>query len=263
MTSGITAPSYTPVEHSAHEASKTTFDKINFRYSLKNIPIPQNHQYMRCLVDKLNSFIRRLRWKAFYYNKAESEQVKNYGFKSEKWPPQISELSEFEADLYNMARSFEFKRVGKSFQAQLARDVNNINASSSVYVSADKTNNIYKMEIENYDKMLRDNIKANYKKTETATISHINMEAKYITEKFKLADRVEQCPRNQAFITIKGHKPNFPNNSKWRLINPAKSNLGRISSQLLKEINVNIRKKPSLQQWRNTAAVMSWFKNFP
>ena len=30
MTSGITAPSYMPVEHSAHEASKTTFDKINF-----------------------------------------------------------------------------------------------------------------------------------------------------------------------------------------------------------------------------------------
>ena len=45
--------------------------------------------------------------------------------------------------------------------------------------------------------------------------------------------------------------------------NPAKSNLGRISSQLLNEINVTIRKKSDLQQWRNTAAVISWFKNFP
>ena len=173
---------------------------------------------MRCLVDKLNSFIRRLTWKAFYYNKAESEQVKNCGFKSEKCPPKISELSEFEADPYNMARSVEFKGVGKPFQAQLARDVNNINASSSVYVSADKTNKIYKMEIENYDNMLRDNIKANYKKTETATISHNNMEAKYIAEKFELADRVEQYPSNQAFITIKNYKPNFPNNPKCRLL---------------------------------------------
>ena len=93
MTSDITVPSYMPVEHSAHEASKATLDNVNFGYSLKNIPISQNHQYMRCLVDKLNSFVTCLRWKAFYYNEAESEQVKNYGFKSEKCPPQISEHS--------------------------------------------------------------------------------------------------------------------------------------------------------------------------
>ena len=78
----------------------------------------------------------------------------------------------------------------------------------SVYVSADKTN-IYEMEIENCDKMLRDNTKANCKKTDTATISHINTEAKYIAEKFKLADRVEQYPSNQAFITIKDTNQTF------------------------------------------------------
>ena len=110
------------------------------------------------------------------------------------------------------------------------------------------------MEIENNNKILQDNITANYKKTDTATISHIHMEAKYIAEKL---------PSNQAFITIKTQKPNFPNNLKCRLINPAKSNLGRISSQLLNEINVTIRKKSGLQQGRNTAAVISWFKNFP
>ena len=104
------------------------------------------------------------------------------------------------------------------------------------------------MEIENYDKMLRDNIKANYKKTDTPTISHINTEAEYIAEKLKLADRVEKYPSNQALITIKDHKPNFPNNPKCRLINPAKSNLGRISSRLLNEFNETIRKKSGLQQ---------------
>ena len=41
----------------------------------------------------------------------------------------------------------------------------------------------------------------------------------------ELDDRIEQLTENQAFITIKDHKPNFPNNIKCRLINPAKSNL--------------------------------------
>ena len=113
-----------------------------------------------------------------------------------------------------MARWVEFKRVCKSFETQLARDVKNINASSSVYVCADKTHNIYKMEIWNYNKMLRDNIKTNYKKTDIAPISHINRKAKYIAEKFKLVERVEQYPSTQAVITIKDHKPNFPNNRK-------------------------------------------------
>ena len=101
MYSDITAPSVMPVEHSAHDTCNPRLNKINFGYSLKNIPIPSNQHYLRCLIDKLNSFIRCLRWKAFYFNnKAESDDIGNsFGFKSEKCPPQISELSEFEADL--------------------------------------------------------------------------------------------------------------------------------------------------------------------
>ena len=83
------------------------------------------------------------------------------------------------------------------------------------------------------------------------------MEAKHIST------NVEQYPSNQAFITIEDHKPSFPYSPKCRLINPAKSYLGRINSQLLNEINVTTRKKSGLQIWRNTAAVILWFKNFP
>jgi len=63
-----------------------------------------------------------------------------------------------------MARSVEFRRLHKPFQAQLAEDVRNINASSAIYVSADKTSNMYKVEVENYDKILQDNISNNYRK---------------------------------------------------------------------------------------------------
>ena len=55
------------------------------------------------------------------------------------------------------------------------------------------------------------------------------MEAKHIAEQLKLDDRIEQAAEQKAFITLNDHKPNFPNNIKCRLINPAKSNLGKIS----------------------------------
>ena len=57
------------------------------------------------------------------------------------------------------------------------------------------------------------------------------------------------------------HKDNFPNNVKCRLINPAKSNVGKISQQLLQKINSEIRVKLGLQQWRSTTDTLNWFKN--
>ena len=36
---------------------------------MKNIPIPQNSAYIKCLIDKTANFIRRMRWKAFFFKK--------------------------------------------------------------------------------------------------------------------------------------------------------------------------------------------------
>ena len=59
------------------------------------------------------------------------------------------------------------------------------------------------------------------------------MKAKYIAKKLELSDRIEQLARNAAFITLKDHKENFRSNSPSRLINPSKSELGKISKQKL------------------------------
>ena len=72
-------------------------ERINLGYSLKNIPIPGNQHYLKCLLYKLNSFTRRLRWKVFYFdNQSDSdiaEDNKNtYGFKSERTPPNAAIL---------------------------------------------------------------------------------------------------------------------------------------------------------------------------
>ena len=94
---------------------------------------------------------------------ASFNDVKEYfGFKSENCPPQCRDLLGFESDLYEMARSVKFKRVNKPFQRQLASDAKMINTSASLFVPADKTTNLYKVDSRTYDKLLQNNITASY-----------------------------------------------------------------------------------------------------
>ena len=59
----------------------------------------------------------------------------------------------------------------------------------------------------------------------------------------------------------KDHKPNFANKPTCRLINPTKSEIGKISKNILDRINSTIAKKHNLNQWKNTTAVINWFKS--
>jgi hypothetical protein len=67
--------------------------------------------------------------------------------------------------------------------------------------------------------------------------------------------------KREAFISLKDHKENFENNQKCRLINPAKSESGKLSKFILDKINSNLRQKLDSNQWRSTQQVISWFGN--
>ena len=60
------------------------------------------------------------------------------------------------------------------------------------------------------------------------------------------------------FITIKYHKPDFRTNSKYRLLNPIKSKLGKY---ILKTINTELGNKIKFNQWQSSNEVTKWFKN--
>ena len=120
---------------------------------------------------------------------------------------------------------------------------------------------IYSMNKEDYNKLLRDNVTKSYKKSSTDIKQSIDKEAAGISKHLKLEDRMETYADRQAYITLKDHKDNFNNNPKCRLINPAKSEVGLVSKQILERINVDIRKATKVHQWRNTASVISWFTN--
>ena len=88
-----------------------------FGFSLKNIPIANNNQYLKSLINKVESFVTRMRWKAIFFlqkndndedDEDDEDQYNNYGFKSSKTPQKVNELQDFEDDLYRLISSIEF-----------------------------------------------------------------------------------------------------------------------------------------------------------
>ena len=109
---------------------------------------------------------------------------------------------------------------------------------------ADKTQNIYRMERAQYECLLRDNITKLYKVAEEDTYDKINKkDARVIASRLDIADRIDAMAKRESFITLKDHKDNFENNLPCRLINPAKSEMGRISKQILDDINGKLNRK--------------------
>ena len=138
--------------------------------------------YLKCLLDKVENLIRHMRWKAyFYYNKNETENtVERFGVKSTAPPPINQHLANFENDLYEMIRKIEFQNVNNEFLKKLKKDIKTIQSSSNVFISADKTNNLYEIPITEYNKLLKENITKSYEKCENPLKHNINKEAKKI-----------------------------------------------------------------------------------
>ena len=81
-----------------------------------------------------------------------------------------------------MVSSIKFKNIRNPLQYQLSKDVKEINSSTDVYLPADKTTNLYKISKEDYNKLLKENITANYKKATSTVKQSINREAKKIAK---------------------------------------------------------------------------------
>ena len=87
------------------------------------------------------------------------------------------------------------------------------------------------------------------------------MEAKNIAKKIQLSDRIECLAKTPAFITLKDHKDNFQSSFHCCLINPSKSELGKVSKSILENINQHLVKLLHVNQWKNSASVIEWFRN--
>ena len=233
---------------------------FHFNCSLKNIPLPSKAQYHRILVDKMEKFIGNLRWKLYHIQAPGNQSKETFGFKSTNPPPPIRELAAFEDDLHKLVKDIEFRPVRNNFQNDLKAQIRKIHESQDVIIKADKSKNLYSVPIQEYNVLLENNITTEYKKTNDERINKVNIEASKIAKNIKLDDRIDKYVESDAFLTIKDHKPNFPGRVQCRLINPAKSNIGKISKAILENTVKDIKARTNHNQWKNSDEVISWFK---
>ena len=194
---------------------------------------------------------------------SRTNNTNTYGLKSKHAAPPVSDLKPFEDDVAKMIESVKFCNTSDNFIKTLERDKRKISASNNVFVPADKTRNFYEMSAPAYNKLLTENVTKTYKHAPDDTMQKINEELKYIASELNITNRIDPMNETPAFISLKDHKADFENNPKCRLINPAKSSLGKVSKSILDNINKIIRQKTQASQWRNSTDVISWFKSIP
>ena len=98
-----------------------------------------------------------------FLGKLKSSNKDNYGFKTVKCTSSVKELVPLENDMMDMIKNLEFKRVSNQFQSNLRNDIKQIHRSNKLFVSADKSRNIYKVSKASYERMMHENVTKTYK----------------------------------------------------------------------------------------------------
>ena len=239
--------------------------RTSFNYSTKNIPVAPAKVYTKRLIEKTEQFLSRMRWKAFHYlNPVTAAEKETFGFKTRNCPPVVEEMKSFEEGMIHIIQNISFKGTKSQFQEGLEEDIASVKNDSRLFVKTDKSTNFYKLDVPEYKRLLEANVTKTYRKADIKQLTKIDEEARTITKKLNVDDRVESMAKKEAFITLKDHKENFENKPTCRLINPSKPEIGRISKhftkQILEEINRKLVNITKVNQWKNTSSVLQWFK---
>ena len=74
----------------------SNMERFDINYSKKNIPLASEKQYKLQLISKVDSVIKKMKQKAMQFlGKLDQNVTETYGFKTNKCPSAIEELSEF------------------------------------------------------------------------------------------------------------------------------------------------------------------------
>jgi hypothetical protein len=131
-------------------------DKIQFNYSLKNICLPKHYQYQKRLIDKMESVIQRMRWKAYYFLNGEpkTKEHDTFGLPSKNCAPVVTEMKAFEEDVIHLVLNVKFRKISDPFLNNIARDMEKVNSSQNVLIFADKIRNVYEAAPKAYIKTI-------------------------------------------------------------------------------------------------------------
>ena len=130
-----------------------------------------------------------------------------------------------------------------------------IHRADTALTFAHKISNLYKLK--------KSNARKCYKKASNNIHNKINTDGKKLMKDKDAINRMLTNGKNERFITLKDRKPNFKNNPKVRLINPAKNEIGRDSINILDKINHVLLDSLRINQWKHKHEVIEWLLKIP
>ena len=146
------------------------FDKHNFNYSMKNIPLINEKDYKPLLLDSISKFMTNLQWKAniFLHPEGFRNKKESYGFRTIRAPDPVPELQWLKDKMYDLAKNLEFRPYSNEFLKKLDKDIKEMNRNDQVYIKADKTSNFYKTSKETHDTLIEREVQKTHKKLDLA-----------------------------------------------------------------------------------------------
>ena len=114
--------------------------KVNFGYSINNIPIPSKRTCLLQLMEKVEMVITRMRWKAIHFSNNNNNSIDNnkeentewYGLKPLYSPTWVKEHITFKNDLVELIRNIKFRNIRNSFLEKLKEDIKIIKVSHNI-----------------------------------------------------------------------------------------------------------------------------------
>ena len=234
---------------------------------MKNIPILGKFAYDKLFIYRAEDLAERMRWEVYWDKQKQKGIVNNserntYKFRTNTKAPAAPELRSFEDDLFNLLEKVERRYINDPLQEKMKEDLRNIRGQEDmIVVHSDKTAQLYSMNVKDYRAFKEREIMSKYRKVDVGVADNIDKEAASLAHEYKLEDRIEGMALSESFLTIKDHKEDFPGKLSFRLIDPNKTNIGRISKAILDRANMKVRESEELQQWRSTKDVLNWFRS--
>ena len=242
-------------------------------YSKKNIPTPGAKEYKTKLISQGSKYINNTRWRTLFALNGDAtpdnihpdipdmvEKKENYGFRSGNAAPMSPILQEFEKEFWAIIKNVKFHNRPNEFQNMMKRDLNQLKELEKVVLFADKSNNMYCVNKNEYLDEIKNNITSDYKKSTSIKVDEVNKKAALIGKRIGQEKNMEVFTPSNCFITIKDHKSDFPSKVNVRVIAPSKSDVGRVSKHILQGIVQELNVKLKFHQWRDPQEVTKWFK---
>ena len=143
---------------------------------------------------------------------------------------------------------------------KLSNDIKEVKTSKYIWVRSDKSKNIYKIKPSKYQEILKSQITNNYKIDYNNTIEQIDKDTSKFASRLQIEERLGKFKKKEAYILFKDPKPNFENKLPARLINPSKTELGRMSKCIIQNIVNSVKKPNHCNLWENSYETIEWFR---